>query len=285
MTVRNTIDIKFTNIVTRQIIDAYRRANSQIKKLDYHDITNIDRVVDIVSKEYDQSTVANSDNMYNMSRLQYSSAIRQIQAQIRKQANAYKYNYNKQDTATLNVLDQNNTLFVGKYFDNQAEQRIRTEMSKIITEQKTKKEVADSITKMLTIEGQYGYSYSKMIVETNGTWARSIGKTNVLEDSGFTTYEYLVTVDDVTSDICQELAGQQNTVQNAIDTRDDYLNIDTSDYKSAINDLNKVSPFITGNKETGFMANGIKYSDPMQIAGIALPPFHPNCRTEIIAVS
>lgn len=287
MTVRNQIDIRFTKQVTDEIINAYRRAYGQIVKLNFDEIKDIDQIIDIISKEYDQSAVVNSDNLYNMSRSQYGAAIRQIQAQIRQQISDYKYKFDRIDRDQLNILDQNNTLFIGKYFTEQAEAGIRKELEKIITEQQTKKDASEAIAKMLTIQGQYANSYSRMLVETNGTWSRSIAKSTALEDAGFTEYTYQVTNDDVTSEICQALDGKTNTVQNAIQTRDDYLNVDMSDYDKAKAQFESFSPFIRATEGGGFEAAGRNYTTDqiMQIPGIALPPFHPNCRTEIVVLN
>jgi hypothetical protein len=183
----------------------------------------------------------------------------------------------------MNILDRNNSLFVGKYFEEQAEPAIRAEMAKIITEQQSKADTAKAIQEMMIGQGKNSYAYSKMLVETNGTWARSIGKVSALEDAGVTEYFYQVTNDDVTSEICQALDGKSNTIQNAQQTRDDYLNMDTSDYKIAKSQLENFSPFIKAT-DNGFSAAGKNYAadDIMDIPGIALPPFHANCRTEII---
>ena len=286
MTVRNKIDVQFTKLVTDEIINAFRRAYNQINKLSLDEMRDIDQIIDIISQEYDQSAVVNSDYLYNMSRSQYGAAIRQVQAQIRQQLTDYKYLFDRIDRDQLNILDQNNTLFIGKYFTEQAEAGIRSELAKIITEQQTKKDTAAAIADMLTIQGKYANSYSRMLVETNGTWSRSIAKSTALEDAGFTEYTYQVTVDDVTSPICQALAGKTNRVENALRTRDNYLSIDTSNYNRAKSQLENFSPFIRETAD-GFEAGGRSYTAEqiMQIPGIALPPFHPNCRTEIVVLS
>jgi len=287
MKIRELLDKKYTKKVTQEIINSFRRAYAEIAKLPYAKITE-NRVLEIMSEQYERSAVNNSDNLYNMSKDQYDAAIRKMSASIRQDVNGngFKYSYNQVDRQMLNVLDQNNTLFIGKFFDNQLEPAIRAEMSKILTEQQTKKDTALAIAQMLKDKaGAYAYNYSKMIVETNGTWARSIGNTNALEEAGVTEYEYLVTDDDVTSEICQALIGKTGTIQNAITTRDQYLATPTGedDYDKAKAHLEKISPFIRAQGD-GFMANNIYYdkSQIENIPGIALPPFHPNCRTEIV---
>ena len=284
MKTRDLIDHKYTAQVTQEIIKSFRRAFATIRKLDQQDLTE-DVVIDIMRAEYDQSAVANSDNLYNMSRSQYDASVRKMQAMIRASVAAgYKYQFDKIDRDMLNVLDQNNTLFIGKYFDNQLEPLIRKEMSKIITEQQSKAATVDAIAQMLKdTAGGYAYNYSKMIVETNGTWARSISSTNILEDIDIIEYQYLVYDDAVTSDICLALKGRTNTVEAAIKTRDNYLAMPTGSYDEAISHLERVSPFIRATDD-GWEAGGRQYSkdDLMNIPGISLPPFHPNCRTEII---
>lgn len=283
MKIRDLLDKKYTKKVTQEIINSFRRAYAEIAKLPYDEITE-NRVIEIMSEQYERSAVNNSDNLYNMSKDQYDAAIRKMSASIRQDVNGFKYSYNQVDRQMLNILDQNNTLFIGKFFDNQLEPVIRAEMSKILTEQQTKKDTALSIAQMLKDKaGAYAYNYSKMIVETNGTWARSIGNTNAMEEAGVTEYEYLVTDDDLTSDICQALIGKTGTIENAITTRDQYLAMPTTSYEAGRDYLERVSPFIRAQGE-GFSAGG-KYYDKSQIEnipGIALPPFHPNCRTEIV---
>lgn len=281
-TKRNQIDSVYTKAVSDQILNAYRRAYNQIIKLPIESLT-VDNMMEIIDKEYNQSAVANSDLLYSMSKDQYSSAIRSIQSQIRNTVNNYKYSYDRIDRDQLNILDQNNTLFIGKYFSEQAADRLQEELANIIVEQNTKAKATERIASLMQLEGKKAYSYSKMIVETNGTWSRSVAKTTALEDAGFTEYTYLVTEDDVTSDICQSLAGKTNTVQNALRTRDSFLNMDTTNYDRAKAEFDRFSPMITGNEDDGFSAAGRNYTSDeiMNIPGIALPPFHYNCRTEI----
>lgn len=282
MTVRNQIDIRFTRLLSEQMIKAYRQALNKIYGLPLDQMQDIDTVISLIKAEYDQSAVINSDNLYSASKLQYQSAIRQIQAQIRQSLDNFKYQYNRQDRDILNILDQNNTLFIGKYFYNQVEPLIRAEMAKIITEQQTKKDTANAIREMMIGQGKSGYGYSKMIVETNGTWARSIGKTNAMERAEFKQYQFVATVDDVTSDICQEMNGKIFTVEDAQNVRDEYLSIDTSDYNTAIEQLESFSPFVKQTK-TGWSAGNKNYGKDnfLDIPGVMMPPLHPNCRSEI----
>lgn len=282
MTVRNQIDIRFTRLLSEQMIKAYRQALNKIYGLPLDQMQDIDTVINLIKAEYDQSAVVNSDNLYSASKLQYQSAIRQIQAQIRQQLTDFKYQYNRIDRDVLNILDQNNTLFIGKYFDNRVEPAIRAEMAKIITEQQTKKDTANAIREMMIGQGKSGYGYSKMLVETNGTWARSIGKTNAMERAGFRQYEFIATIDDATSDICQELNGKIFTVEEAQSVRDEYLAIDTSDYNTAVKQLESFSPFVR-QTETGWIAGGRNYGKDnfLDIPGVQTPPLHPNCRSDI----
>lgn len=282
MTVRNQIDIRFTRLLSEQIIKAYRQALNKIYGLPLDQMQDIDTVISLIKAEYDQSAVINSDNLYSASKLQYQSAIRQIQAQIRQSVSNFKYQYNRQDRDILNILDQNNTLFVGKYFDNQVEPIIREQMAKIITEQQTKKDTANAIREMMIGQGKSGYGYSKMLVETNGTWARSIGKANAMERAEFKQYQFVATVDDATSDICNEMNGKIFSVESAQNVRDEYLSIDASDYNTAVKQLESFSPFIR-QTENGWSAGGRNYSqnDFLNIPGVMMPPLHPNCRSEI----
>lgn len=282
MTVRNQIDVRFTRLLSEQIIKAYRQALNKIYGLPLDQMQDIDTVITLIKAEYDQSAVINSDNLYSASKLQYQSAIRQIQAQIRQQLTDFKYQYNRIDRDVLNILDQNNTLFIGKYFENQVEPAIRAEMAKIITEQQTKKDTASAIREMMIGQGKNGYGYSKMLVETNGTWARSIAKTNAMERAGFRQYQFVATIDDATSDICQELNGKIFTVEEAQSVSDEYLAIDTTDYDTAVKQLESFSPFVR-QTETGWSAGGRNYGKDnfLDIPGVQMPPLHPNCRSDI----
>jgi len=283
MRTRDLIDRNYTRQVTQEMVNAFRRGFAKINALPLAEITE-DRIIEILNREYDRSALKNADNMYNMSSDQYNAAIRKMSAGIRKEQQNFSYTYNQVDRQMLNTLDQNNTLFIGKYFENDLEPLIRKEMSKILTEQQSKKDTSKAIAEMLKDQaGARAYNYSKMIVETNGTWARSIGNINAMEEAGVTEYYYDVTLDDVTSEICQALAGKSFPIDKGIQARDSYLNMPTTDYATGRAYLERTSPFIQATKDGNFKANNQVYTKDqlMNIPGIQLPPLHPNCRTEI----
>lgn len=288
MKVRNKIDHVYTLKIAQEMINALKKGFIQISKLTRDEMTE-NKIVEILSKEYDNSLMRNSDNMYNMSKAQYEAAARKMSTSIRQNiSEQYKYNFKNTDREMLNTLDRTNSLFIGKFFSNMQEPLIRSEMQKMATSGlQSKTETVQAIADMLKEKaGRQAYNYSKMIVETNGTWARSISNTNLLEDVGITEYGYLVIEDNVTSEICLSMVGKTGTIQDATTLRDQYLNLDKTNYETAIDELKQISPFITAT-ENGFKA-GNRYFDKSQIEnipGIALPPFHANCRTEIIIIT
>lgn len=283
MRTRDLIDRNYTKQVTQEIVNAFRRGFAKINALPLAEITE-NRIIEILSREYDRSALKNADNMYNMSSDQYNAAIRKMSASIRKEQQNFSYTYNQVDRQMLNTLDTNNTLFIGKYFQNDLEPLIRKEMSKILTEQQSKKDTATAIAAMLKDQaGARAYNYSRMIVETNGTWARSIGNINAMEEAGITEYYYDVTLDNVTSEICQALAGKSFSIEKGMQARDSYLNMPTANYDTARAYLERTTPFIQATKDGNFKANNQIYTKDqlMSIPGVQMPPLHPNCRTEI----
>lgn len=290
MNARDKIDKHFIAIIHKEQLKAWKRASLRIFKLSFEDMTKPEIISKIMSEEYGKNIIPMSDAMYSAGRLQYEAEVRKMQGLVRKETPDFKYNFKATDKEALDILDRGNSLFISRYYDKQLEPQLKDKMAELISGQTGLKEVKESMAELLGWTGRKGLQSASNLVVTNDTWIRSVSATNVLEEVGRLKYKYFVTVDEVTSEICMALDGTEGEVENAIQLRDDYLAIPREDYTAFMEKSKEISPFINYDKDTNsFYKQGDNSGyrqtwteDNIQdIPGIALPPFHQYCRTEI----
>jgi hypothetical protein len=204
----------------------------------------------------------------------------------------YRYNFDTTDKNILDLIDQGNALFMNQLYGNTVEPKIIEEMKKMTYAGKTKTEVAESIANILNLSGSKAInSIARSVINTN-TMTRSIATANSLETAGATKYKYLVTLDNVTTDVCRALYGKTGEVSAVLKTRDAIVSIPRDNYDTFIKQMDAVSPMLSVDKETGLIYKDSdrgksfkqtwKPSEVLTIPGIAIPPLHQNCRTEIV---
>lgn len=91
---------------------------------------------------------------------------------------------------------------------------------------------------------------------------------------GITTFQLEATLDSRTSEICKRLHGKTFKVTQAINVT--FSALGTSDPDA----LKAIAPFVSGNKDS---LHALETLSTAQLAkrGIAVPPFHPFCRTVV----
>ena len=223
-----------------------------------------------------------SETVNEYLRKEYKKQVRKQMRMMKK--NPTSYNYNLIDSNTLTALSQQNIKMIVNLSSKVMNDYLKKNYSEtldFIVQTGEKKETIEAMQAMIKGIQPKLAQYSNTIVQTSGTMVRALAGTNALEKAGVTKYTYIVVKDSVTTEICQSLIGKVVEIERAIEQRDAILAIE-GDGEQVRNQLKAISPMIKVT-EDGFEANGITYteSEIMDIPGVALPPFHYGCRTEI----
>jgi hypothetical protein len=292
--VRDKIDFAVVKEINAMLNKAFNSAYNKIAMLSLSDIKDVDRVNEIIKTSFDSVVIPVSDTVYGGIKSQYENAIRVAQKSLRSVDTSFKYNFNIKDKTMLDTLDKGNSLFLSSQYDDALKDKIISSMKELVTGDKTKKEITDDIANLLGSVGKKAVNQIGNMVVTSNTWSRSIATVNLMEVAEVTEYKYIVVNDNVTTDFCLNLIGKTGKLSDAKLLRDKYISLDRTDSTKFYNDVQNVSPDIYEDKDTGnfYTKNAITdvrkdYSKEqiMNIAGIALPPFHNFCRTEIAVIT
>lgn len=288
---RDIIDYQVIKENNRIINLAFNKAFAKISRLNFDDMLDVDIINDIIKTEFNSVVIPISDTLYEGVKDQFDSAIRKAQADLRKSNSSFRYNFNTTDKNMLDLLDQGNSIFMNQLYNSTIEGKVIDSMKSMVSEGKTKTQIAEEISNMLNLTGNKAINSIARTVINSNTMTRSIATANALERSGATKYKYIVTLDNVTSDVCRALYGKTGDVSNVIKTRDNIINIPRDNYDTYLTQMDNISPMLSVDSETGYIYKDSdrnspykqmwKPSDIMNITGIAIPPLHQNCRTEI----
>lgn len=292
--VRDKIDFEVVKEINAIFNRAFNSAYNKIAMLSLADIKDAERINDIIKTEFDRVVIPVSDSVYGGIKTQYEAAIRQAQKTLRGIDSSYRYNFDVVDKNMLDTLDKGNSIYLSQQYDSSFKTDVIESMKKLVTGERTKKEITDDIAKFLGATGKKAVNQVAGMVVTSNTWSRSIATTNMMQDAGVVEYKYLVVLDNVTTTFCRNLAGKTNRVSNAALLRDKYISLDRNDSEKFYDEVQRISPNIYEDPAKGvyYTVNSntksrIEYSKEniMNIPGIELPPFHPWCRTEVAIVS
>jgi hypothetical protein len=291
MNKRDQIDYQVMRENNKLINSAFNRAFAKISRLNFNDMLDAQLINQIIKTEFDAVVIPVSDTLYGGIKQQYESAVRKAQADLRRGDRNFKYDFDVTDKNMLDLLDNGNSLFMNQLYNSTVEGKVIDSMKKMVSDGKSKKDVADEIADMLNLTGRKAInSIARSVINTN-TLTRSIATANALERAGAVKYKYIVILDNVTTDVCRALYGKTGEVSDVIKTREEIINIPRTDYETYLNKMNDVSPMISRDSETGLLYRDQDRGKPfkptwsekdvMKIPGIQLPPIHQNCRTEI----
>lgn len=119
-------------------------------------------------------------------------------------------------------------------------------------------------------------SYWQGLASTTATRARSFGALESLSRGEVVEYEYLNPMDERTSAVCRALDGRVFTVSGSLALRDRLLTAETPE------EWREISPWPRESDLYG--SDGEELSTAaLQALGIAVPPLHFHCRSQIIA--
>lgn len=121
--------------------------------------------------------------------------------------------------------------------------------------------------------------YFKGLVTTNMNFARNFGQVTAMEEAEIARYMIVAIIDDRTTMICLQLNGQTFEMRYAVEHRDRVAEMESVD------ELKDFAPWHRDISEVGLSADRNKEAPSAQEvlakAGMALPPFHFRCRSEV----
>lgn len=113
------------------------------------------------------------------------------------------------------------------------------------------------------------------IVNTSTVMAKNIASMSYLNQAGIEEYQVVEVMDEKTCRYCQHMNGMTFSVNKTMEQYDEM-------FTNGIESLNKFKPFATKFKIDEFE----KLDETTLFSlGIALPPYHPNCRGQVVSTS
>ena len=122
-------------------------------------------------------------------------------------------------------------------------------------------------------------AYFEGLVATNMNWAQNFSRVNAMREADITRYQLAVVVDGATSDICLDMVGRTFELKQAVDYMDNVLEAESAD------EIKNFAPWRDDLSEFG-LSRGESLNSPsaqevLAANGMAMPPYHNHCRTEV----
>lgn len=187
------------------------------------------------------------------------------------------------DFRTLNYMKKTDEFYMGKFITdddtiNRLQQFIYDEFDKgdlPLGKTDGQRKFIENMAQTLEIE-QYKID---RIVRTTTNKMRSYASVNYMQQVGVKSFEVLAMIDNKTSDICRKMNGKVFSVPAS---RARILKVTKSKPSSVPN----VTPFVSSVFKTNELdqLDDLTGEDLLSNHGIFAPPYHGNCRTQILAI-
>lgn len=177
------------------------------------------------------------------------------------------------DNVALAWMDEHNTYWIGNHFDSQVRERLQKAGAKVIGQRLARLDAGEVFAAEFGSEINKSASYWEGLSNHVTTRSREFAHVSAYERAHAKTYEIVAVVDDRTTDICLAMDGRVFSVQAAQELRDNLLA--TSDPE----EVREVAPWIPESE----VEEKIVGVDTEELPdGLALPPYHFNCRTRTV---
>jgi SPP1 gp7 family putative phage head morphogenesis protein len=250
------------------------------------------------------------DELYT---LYYNEVIRQ-----NKIAYGFQYNFSQVDQRAIDQLKSSKNWFVSKYQTLTDQQQTLKKMKELWKSGEPVKSVILELEQIFQKSNARINSYTKTTITTNSTRVRTTADLNNFSQNGITKYKYRAVVDNVTTEICEDLNGREYSLKKALDFQNkidqgvsDIIRKGTEKglpdwkiYNNAMKYLQDNDSFanLTNNKVNKWQTKIIyRTSDPLKqgkervrnyknlesVPGnkIPRPPLHQNCRSRLQPVN
>jgi SPP1 gp7 family putative phage head morphogenesis protein len=196
-------------------------------------------------------------------------------------SNIPKATFDLIDTRTLNYLKESDKTYLGKFItDPDTKQRlmdwIQSEFEKgdiPLGQTKGQAKFIQALSQQLQLEEWK----IRRIITTTTNKSQQYAAINYMSQAGVERYEVVAMIDNKTSDVCRAMNGK--TFTTAVG-RAKVVKVGKSDPL----DVPKVSPFVSAVFENADDLEDITGDELAAEYSIFSPPFHPHCRTQLVAI-
>jgi hypothetical protein len=214
-----------------------------------------------------------------------------------------KFSFTQRDARAINAINQQQTFWVGNFYNEHLSKRIRAVAEEITLQRGfDSRQAGRALERALKREfsitpggktdiadhvpARYAGNtdlYFRGVASTAAHQARSIGKMFAYADAGITSYRLENPMDRRTGQVCQQMNGQVFSVQTGVNQAMAILGAESPE------EVKEVAPWLTASQlETTL--EGTKPGTPeataaLEEAGAVLPPFHFLCRTEPVILA
>jgi hypothetical protein len=182
-----------------------------------------------------------------------------------------KLSFGVVDRKTINSLSRQSVYWVGQYWNNQVSDEIKQTLADALEQGLSREEAAALLDEKFGPLVDKSMSYWEGFANQTVTRAREFGHTEAYVNGGIEYLEVRAVIDSRTTEICLRMHGRMIPVANAVKLRDAMIN--AKDPK----DVMQIAPWVQGDEIKGKKSSKLP-------TGLALPPYHFNCRTTTVAV-
>lgn len=184
------------------------------------------------------------------------------------------------DIRAVEYFKTSDTYYLGKFI---TDEDVKSKITKYIKENYLENgmPIGNDAKALAKFEAEFGDVLKlqqwklEQIISTTVNKMRNTAAVNYLSQAQVTKYRIVGIPDSLQSDFCKNINGKEFDVQTTMDAMQSQFSSDPSQ-------ISQVSPFgvslIDANKLKATPA------DELQALGIGTPPYHPKCRTRIVAV-
>lgn len=212
------------------------------------------------------------------------------------------FNFAMRDTRAIKAINKQQVLWVGDFYNTQLSGRIRGVTEDIMLKQGLSQGEAGKVLKGalrrefgIKSGGKTGFApsiparyagnpdlYFEQLAATASHQSRTFGRLEAFRNGGIKRYRLINPMDEVTGQICQQMHGQEFSVNTGVRQMDAMLGATKPD------DVKAIAPWLSGpsieEELDGAHAGSKAATDRLSRAGVILPPFHPKCRTDPVAI-
>lgn len=208
--------------------------------------------------------------------------LKQKTKQVQKAANPSIIDFDISDTKSVQKINQLNQIMTSKYFtETDALDSFKQNIIDMFQEGLTKEEIDKKIKaeyNNLVIQNK---NYIKALSQHISTTTRNLNSIDAFEFTGQKYGIVSAIIDSTTSAICKKMNGKKIPIKEMSKYKKRYLDIDSSGgYDEIKEQLETVSPFIS-DVEAENIGNEIGSAQYKKL-GLAAPPYHFNCRTQLV---
>lgn len=190
------------------------------------------------------------------------------------------------DRAAVQALRKNTRYWIGDFYGRGVSPALRRIVREtMIQEGQSRSVAADAIEALLvdklrniTIPGGWNgteHAYFEGLAAHIATTARVYGQLNTMREAMVDRYVITAANDERTCPVCSHMDGKEFSVDAGFRIADDFANAETPEDARAAHPYVRVGPMLALSPKPGNV--GVRDSNRLASAGMALPPYHMRC--------